>query len=303
MLYPNRRYLLIVLLLWSLSGVQINAVPSGLKLNAEFVDGGTILSLNITGNEYDKSISQKTHKITLGDGQISDIWDGLTGYPAPPFGTDGEIYSVYGSSEIYFLFIHELDFNWISLQWDTSQSYTVEEMGDREMEIGDDMWIFGQTDEVSVLGDAKAHSTESIFVVEDNIENLEWDRVVVNDTDGTTPLYIAWEVKRLKVTNDISGNDVNFNTVNSTSLRIASGEHHKQDNVIYDFQLSDLRVGGDVPAPTGIVTEVDVDAEGFLIREISLGLIYGVIVWLMVFIPTGFILRNQTNKQKSEVSE
>jgi hypothetical protein len=176
-------------------------------------------------------------------------------------------------------------------------------MGDREMEEGDDLWVFGLTDEVSVLGDAIAHGTEDPYLAQDNQEDLEWDRVVVNDTDGITPLYIAWEVKRAQLTNDIQGKDVYFNTINSTSLRIASNAHHKQDNEVFEYVLSDLRIGGDIPIPTEPVTKTDIDATGFMIRELSFGLIYGVIIWIIVFVPTSIIVKNQKARDKMEETE
>ena len=72
MLIPKRQYLLIALLFGSLSMIHVTAVDSNPNLNAN-ADGGVLLSLNITGNEYDKSINQKTHKISIGDSKISEI--------------------------------------------------------------------------------------------------------------------------------------------------------------------------------------------------------------------------------------
>ncbi|MFV2014807.1 MAG: hypothetical protein ACC656_05235, partial [Candidatus Heimdallarchaeota archaeon] len=120
------------------------------------------------------------------------------------------------------------------------------------------------------------------------------------DTDGETPLYIAWDIKRAKITNDLLGGDVTFNTVNDTSLRIASNTAHKQDNDVFEFVLSDLRVGGDIPIDTEPVIETDIDASGFLIKEFSLGLIYGVSMWIIVFVPVGIIAQNQIKKEKEE---
>ncbi|MFV2015850.1 MAG: hypothetical protein ACC656_10500, partial [Candidatus Heimdallarchaeota archaeon] len=174
------------------------------------------------------------------------------------------------------------------------------EMGDREMEVGDDMWVFGLTEKVSVLGDAIAHGTEDTFLAEDLQEDLAWERLIINDTDGETPLYIAWEIKRAKITNDVLGGDVEFNTVNSTSLRIASNTAHKQDNDVFEFILSDLRIGGDVPIDTEPVILTDIDAAGFLVKEFSLGLIYGVSMWLIVFVPAGIIAKNQIKKEQEE---
>lgn len=293
-------YLAVIILFWSLALNNPTGISQSLELNVEITDGGKILSLNITGNEYDKSLDKKTHKVNVADGKLSTIWSDVDSISATSFGTNGEISSVYGVADVFFLFTHDVDVDWISLQWDNSQSHTPEEMGEREMETGDDMWVFGLTEKVTVLGDAIAHGIEEPFLTEDLQEDLEWERLVINDTDGVTPLYIAWEVKRAKITNDIQGSDAIFNTVNSTSLRIASNTAHKQDNNVFEYVLSEVRIGGDVPIVTEPITETDVDGTGFLIRELSIGLIYGVSMWLMIFIPVGFIVKNQKAREEME---
>lgn len=292
-------YLAVMILLWSLTMNNTNVVQ-GLDLNVEITDGGTILSLNITGSEFEKSVDQKNHKVNVADGKLSDIWNDVTPVEATAFGTNGQISSVYGVADVFFLLTHDTDIDWISFQWDISQTHTPDEMGDREMEIGDDMWVFGLTEKVTVLGDAISHGTEDTFLTEDLQEDLEWERIVINDTDGETPLYIAWEVKRAKITNDVQGSDVTFSTINDTSLRIASNTAHKQDNNAFAFVLSDLRIGGDVPVNTVPVTQTDIDGTGFLIKEFSTGLIFGVTMWLLIFIPATLIAKNQIKDKKEE---
>lgn len=293
-------YLAVIILLWSLTLSNPNSLGQSLELDVEITEGGTVLSLNITSIEFDKSLDQKTHIVNIADGRLSSIWSDVDSTDATAFGTNGQIASVYGIADVFFLFTHDVDIDWISLQWDNSQSYTPAEMGEREMQTGDDMWVFGLTEKVTVLGDAIAHGTEETFLKEDLQEDLEWERLVINDTDGVTPLYIAWEVKRAKFTNDFQGSDVIFNTINSTSLRIASNTAHKQDNNVYEYKLSDLKIGGDIPTNSDTVTETNVDGTGFLMRELSIGLIYGVSMWLLIFIPVGFIVKNQKAREELE---
>ncbi|MHA2503613.1 MAG: hypothetical protein ACXAE3_12170 [Candidatus Kariarchaeaceae archaeon] len=255
---------------------------------------GEILSLNATGVDTTaKDISGRYDLVQFGDGKVSEIWEGVTSFQLTAFGEEtGSIASFYGSKMIYFLLTQNPIENWISIQWDTDGSSDPEvDPSIDEMDEGDDLWVFGLAEETLTLGDA--HCVSFPVIAEDASDDLSWERILVNDSDGEL-LHIAWEIKRPLVSEDIAGSDVLFTKEHNVTARFASSNNHKSptSNNIAKFVLSGTAVGGNVTVVPPVSTQ-DTEKNSFIPQNILIGGLIGVLSYTLIFIPTIFILKRQ----------
>ncbi len=291
------KYMVMIILIATLV-IPLNIITSNgeSSLNLSIRSSGDFLSYNSTGSEDSKSLNMKSSLVKIGDGELSDVWDTVINYPVSAFGEKGKIASIYGDDTVYFLIKHDVtDFVWVAMQWDTE--LTVEPGADMGgMHSGDDMWIFGSTEQISVLGDGISDGTEGDLARQDLVDDLSWERILVNDTDGA-PDYIAWEIQRAKDTGDIQGKDVVFSVGENVHVMLASNVFHKQnDPVVMAFILSNKVIGGSGITNIIIPVEEDLDANGIFLKYISIGLLIGTFTYMFVYFPTMYII----NKEKEE---
>ncbi|MHA2091651.1 MAG: hypothetical protein ACW98K_12415 [Candidatus Kariarchaeaceae archaeon] len=265
-----------------------SAEGSGIHLNIR--SSGELESLNATGVEDSKSLDVKSSLVQIGDGSVSTVWDDAKFTPVSSFGIKGAVASFFGQNDVYFLIKHDADLKWVALQWDTELS--VDPGADMEgMHPNDDMWIFGETSDISVLGDAVSAGPEGTLAYQDISDDLYWERVQVNDSEGQTD-YIAWEIRRSKNTGDTVGRDVVFTPDESIHVMLASDVHHKQnDPTVLYFKLSSKNLGTGNNVIVTVPLEKKIDANGEFMKHTSIGLLLGMLSYMFVFFPTMAIVK------------
>ncbi len=211
---------------------------------------GEIMSfdaVNYTGTE---DVNRRFPPVVIGDSQISPIWDSVPSYPISSYGEKGLISSVHLGNQVYFKIQYDVTIEWIALQWDSDNSSDPENFQDADMEpmaAGDDMWVFGQTKETGVYGDAASLGTAPPFIEQDVKGDLVWESMILNDTNGA-PISVVVEIGRAFDTQDLPGNDVVFSPNFNVSVYFASAQKHRPDSSVSQakFVISDIGLGGNV---------------------------------------------------------
>jgi hypothetical protein len=253
-------------------------------------DIGELLSYDISSNEYDITIDNKRPKVFLGDHAVSEIWEDVQLKPVSVFGSEAKIGSLHGASNIYFILYQEVtDDGWIAMQFDTAKDTTKGDM--KPMDDGDDIWVFGTA---AVLGDCYAQG--EAVPIHDKIDNLSWERVLVNDTGGAT-IAVAWEVVRSLKTGDNPGFDVEFNETSVNVMLASNNGHHTKGNEVMEVTLSDITVGSGTTVTTEEKIAPVIDGNRYVMKHISIGLVYGGITYLIVVFPTMYIVKRENKKE------
>ena len=247
------------------------------------IDGGIIQSVNITSNEINSSISGSVPTIVIGDGKISSIWNQVSPHPITSFGPNGYIKSVYGENAIYFLLVQDPTYDWIACQWDSNNA-TFANVG--PMDAGDDLWIFGNTPQSHVYGDAYSIG-QGYLPVMDTINNLQFERVMINDSQGNV-LSIDWEVSHPYLSNDTAGHDIQFTSKTAAyTVLFASNIYHKTTDKITEsqFVFSNLKLG-QVESSSMSTNTNPILIDRFIYTQIEYGLIAAIIALVVtLYIP------------------
>jgi hypothetical protein len=258
------------------------------------VDGGTVFSVDISEVEVTQNIYKSEPAVILTDGLISEIWTSVSSVDVYSYGEFGTMKSVYGTEDIYFLVIHDIDIEWIAMQWDSDFTGDPElyDNGVIPMEKDDDIWIFGLTPETGVFGDAySAGQGEFPYVIADEQNDLTWERILVNDSEGL-PLYYAWEIQRKVSTDDFNtGRDVSFSDKTNFTLMAASNLHHGLETEITQikFVLSDVAIEGN--NTQSLISTSEIDFNRFTSRAFRNGLYAGILVFIGTVYPALLLLR------------
>lgn len=267
-----------------------------LSTNA-FIVGNDLLSQQISPNIAEKSINNNFDIVPIGDSKVSSIWEKAAGIDVSSFGENGKVYSIFDNNFVYFLIIHDITLEWVALQWDSDNSSDPENFNPDDMEpmaSGDDFWIFGTTTTVPVYGDALALGSNPPYISPDLQNDLIWEKIIMNDTEGN-PVSYAWEIKRPLLTSD--NTDVQFTRNYNSSLLLASNLNHKTPAslVRVKFSLSDLEIGSD-QKPEEVGNEEMVvlnDVPYFLFVHTAIGIIIGSITFSITTILTVYILKKE----------
>lgn len=252
---------------------------SALQLNATNFIGETSAQ-NISNIEYNESIFGRTSAISLSDGKVSSLWDKVTGIQIPAYGSSGKLSSVYGKDQIYFLLTHDLDIDWIALQWD--QDFTgdplIQDNDAIPMDANDDMWVLGLPPITALYGDSySAGQGETPYIYHDEQGDLEWEKIETLDTT-------IWEIKRDLVTNDSEGRDVQFEINGFYTVFAASNEFHGIESAIteFRFKLSPEFIGAKKQETVLVRTTVAVNI--FFIKYFNFVLVFGIGMSVIVII-------------------
>ncbi len=297
-----RFHILLILILsvgfFSPNASALNIEESKISTDAT-IKGDDLLSYNITLYSPTADIGVKKDNVLVGDGQISDLWQYIPGSAVSSWGENGEIKSAFDGSHAYFLMTMDISMSWITLQIDGDQTADAENYNDEmePMQDGDDFWIFGETSEVSAVGDASAAGTSNPYAVPDLQNDLYWERIQNNDTDGTTALSISWEVKRTLDTKDTAGYDAVFSNAANVSMLLASDINHKNlAKVVHvKFALTDLTLGGGDPVPVEEDKDIQEtrDVVLYLFTYISLSLFVGSFTYAFTIILSVYLIRKE----------
>lgn len=280
------------------SGAVMNT-DTPITVNAH-TRGADLISFNITGSEYKTSQSGTKAVISLSDGVVSEFWTEVVTFSTSALGGEGKIASVYGENDIYFYieYAYTKDFKWIGFQWDGDSSMDPENFiasDFKGMDENDDMWFFGESEQVVTLGDGHAIGLSPPFVGKDVKNDLYWERVLVNDTDNN-PFSVVYEIRRSLNTGDVDGKDVVFSTATNTTFLLSTDVNHQTNNNCHKLTLTNERVGGDIPVQTSEKpTGNNFDGSKVLRNYIITGVIYMVVAAVALFIPSYIIMKKEEN--------
>lgn len=282
----------------SLSSATTNN-PTEIRVDASYIKGDNLLSLNATGFTTEVNVNGKIDNVIIGDNQLSEIWENAAENEASSFGVTGKIASIHDANFVYFLITQDANLKWIALQFDSDNSSDPDNFVDDDMEPmaeGDDIWIFGETSEINVVGDGRASGQSIPYITQDAQNDLYWERIQINDSDGT-PLSYIWEVKRALNTGDVSGGDVVFQDLASVSLVLASDVNHRTSMVFMKFTLSgEPLTGGAVVVTTDEPALKEVrDVSLYLFTYLSLGFLVGSFSYGFITILSVYILKKEVN--------
>ena len=250
----------------------------------ETLKGNIVLSANATDYNGPSSTDSKDPLVIIGDRQISPIWDKVISYPVSTYGEiGGSIASFYDANNVYFLLIQDLGISWIAMQWDTTHAIDAESYNKIEMEpmhAGDDMMVFGATEKTGVFGDSNSHGQVDPFITHDIIDNLFWEKVLINDTSGNT-VKIGYEVMRSLNTYDVQGHDVVFTPSENVTALLGSNVNHKIDNKVTQikFVLSRTALSSGIqPTQQNTHTKKPLrNVSFYLFSQLSIGIFIGTV--------------------------
>jgi hypothetical protein len=271
---------------------------------SSYIEGGNILSFNITRQKENFDVNGITPAIIIGDKEISNIWEKVPMFEIPSFGMNGTFKSVYTSDKVYLLLTSAIDLNWIALQWDSDNTGF---QNIQPMENNDDMWIFGQGSYHGIIGDGFNNGIDPGIdldvdsVINGGKANILYEKVIFNDSDGNS-LFNQWEIERKLSTEDTNGHDVEFvlpfiSKINYTVL-FASNQFHKIDNLITraNFSFSTFHVSGG--STFFHIHPASFDVQKFMINSFAYG-IFGGILFTIIFV---YFPLSYYNKDKAKNS-
>ena len=290
----NNRYLipifLLILCLNLSSNVQSipSANPSSTNNSSlslsDTIKNGIITSYNATSYETYRDVNGTHNIVTLGDGNVSQIWNNVPSVHIPSYGDLGRMASIYGKNDIYFFLEFDASYAWAAVQWDSDYTYNAEVVnnGAIPMDKNDDIWVLGTTQYSGVLGDCySAGQATSPYMYQDVQNDLQWERILVHEKVGDQTFdYYVLEIKRAINTHDTAGHDMVFTPDKNVTVMMASSVFHKVDFKITQmkFVMSKTNASFDALPASAVPVNLGniIDGKRFLVYNIMVGLEIGI---------------------------
>ncbi|MFQ5980623.1 MAG: hypothetical protein ACE5OZ_20990 [Candidatus Heimdallarchaeota archaeon] len=160
----------------------------------------------------DYEVLYENNTITIGDMKQDSIWERVTSWVVSEFGIFGMMQLYRDQRYINGLFTFTEDIEWVGVQ--------IGESSDLEcMENGSDGWIFGESPRYPIAYNGDIWFEGQEIPHSDLVNDISYERLASGDQGMI-------EFRRLLVTNDSSGRDVQFESGSTHLLLFASAASH-----------------------------------------------------------------------------